>query len=97
MVRRTRLDDAALRLLMTEVYRAAGIATGPGGDGAEVVTRSRGRESWTFVVNHTDLPATVPATGMDLLTGEPVRDSLVTPAGGVRVVHAAPRRPDVLG
>ena len=55
--------------------------------GIEAVTRASGTDRWTFVINHSDSPATVGVAGTDLITGETVRDTLTVAAGGVSVVR----------
>jgi beta-galactosidase len=57
------------------------------GAGVEAVTRANGGDRWTFVINHSDAPATVGIAGTDLITGETVRDTLTVAAGGVSVVR----------
>ncbi|MBE1492245.1 beta-galactosidase [Plantactinospora soyae] len=84
----TRLGDDAYRELLAGVAGAAGVGpTCPGApDGVEAVRRRTAGESWLFLLNHTDVPQTVPASGVDLLTG--VRaESVTLPAGGCAVLR----------
>jgi beta-galactosidase len=55
--------------------------------GVEAVTRVSGDSNWTFVINHSDMGATVSLSGTDVLTGQDVRDTLTVAAGGVSVVR----------
>lgn len=82
------LDDTSYASLLGEIRRRAG--TGPEGEptpGVEVVRRNGKRNDWLFVLNHTGAPATVPATGHELITDRPVTGTLTVPAGGVAVVR----------
>ncbi|MBF9128202.1 beta-galactosidase [Plantactinospora sp. S1510] len=84
----TRPGDDAYRELLAGVAAAAGVGptcpTAP--DGVEAVRRRAAGESWLFLLNHTDTAVTVPASGVDLLTG--VRGESVTlPAGGCAVLR----------
>lgn len=56
--------------------------------GVETVRRvGDGGETWVFVVNHTDTPATLPLTGHDLVRDRPAHGVLVVDAGDVAVVR----------
>jgi beta-galactosidase len=81
----TWLDDAATAALADRLTREAGVdrleAPQPG---LEVVRRGR----YLFVLNRGDLPATVPATGTDLLTGDRADGELRVAAGAVAVVES---------
>jgi beta-galactosidase len=55
--------------------------------GVEAVTRAAGQQRWTFVINHSPVPAAVALDGTDLITGQQVRDTLTVAAGGVSVVR----------
>lgn len=52
--------------------------------------RDDGR-SWPFAFNHGSTPVTLPAGGLDLLTGREVTGSLDLPAGGAAVVREVAR------
>ncbi|MGW6512323.1 Beta-galactosidase C-terminal domain [Streptomyces niveus] len=58
----------------------------------EVTRRSApdGR-SWLFAVNHTDQPARVATTGVDVLSGTRSPGVLTIPAGEVAVVAETPQ------
>ncbi|WP_435127344.1 beta-galactosidase [Actinacidiphila sp. bgisy144] len=88
----TRLNDASLRCLLPRWATAAGCAPAlPGsGDGVEVTRRTGPTGSWLFAVNHTVTPALLPATGYELLAGQPVEGELTVPPGGVAVVREDP-------
>ena len=86
----TELDDAAHDQLIAAALAAAGLAPEIPGlpPGVEAVRRraADGR-SWLFLLNHTTEPATVPASGVDLLTGAEVTRSVKVPPGGVAVIR----------
>jgi beta-galactosidase len=85
----TRPDPATLR----EILRAAAADAGVDFDTAtpdtlETVRRvSADRVSYLFAINHGATDVTVPASGVDLLTGESFTGSASIPAGTVRVVR----------
>ncbi|WP_422741112.1 beta-galactosidase [Micromonospora sp. WMMD754] len=84
----TRLDDAATDRLVARLLAEAGVrppVAAPAG--VEVVRRRSAERSWLFVVNHTDGSARLPATGVELLSGERCDGELVVPAGEVAVVR----------
>jgi beta-galactosidase len=88
----TRPDDDTYRRLLTEAARLAGVtpvhpAAPPG---VEAVRRRSTDASWLFLLNHTERPQRVPAVGLDLVTGEPVDEAVVLPAGGVAVLREDP-------
>ncbi|MFC8681627.1 beta-galactosidase [Microbacterium ureisolvens] len=83
----TRLDAAALRTVMSEVYADAGISPSERPEGLEVVVRRGGAADYSVVINHRDDDVPLVATGTELLTGRPVEGELVVPAGGVAVVR----------
>ncbi|TQM09356.1 beta-galactosidase [Pseudonocardia kunmingensis] len=82
----TWLDDDATAALAGRLAREAGVtrldAPQPG---LEVVRRGR----YLFVLNRGGLPATVPARGTDLLTGDAVDGAIEVAAGGAAVVRTA--------
>ena len=55
----------------------------------ETVEWRSGDTTWTFLINHGDSRAVVPARGIELVTGDPVDGELVVPAGGYAVVRSA--------
>jgi beta-galactosidase len=54
----------------------------------EVVRRRAGERSWLFVLNHTEVPVTVPARGTELVSGAAVDGRLTVAAGGFAVVRS---------
>ncbi|MFV2126056.1 beta-galactosidase trimerization domain-containing protein [Micromonospora sp. LOL_013] len=90
----TRLGAAALAPVMTQVYADAGIAP-PAGvpDGVELVRRTGPAADYLIAINHsaTDakvpLPAELPGTGAELITGASCAGTVTVPAGQVRVVR----------
>jgi beta-galactosidase len=88
----TRLDDGGIRTLLRRVLAEVGVApVVPTRPGVEVVRRGGPDQSYVFVVNHTDEPASVAVTGTELLTGSPAAGELTVPAGAVRVVRETVR------
>ncbi|RKN41463.1 beta-galactosidase [Micromonospora endolithica] len=87
----TRPDDDTYARLLTGAARRAGVApTCPAAPpGVEAVRRVGATGSWLFLLNHTDRPQRVPAAGWEVRTGEPVRDAVDLPAGGVAVLREA--------
>jgi beta-galactosidase len=72
----TQLDEAGLRRFLCSIPEIP-----PGWpSGLEVVRR----QGWVFVINHTDEPQAVPATGVDLLSGSVVGE---LPPGGYAVIR----------
>jgi len=86
----TRLDAAALRTVMTEVYADAGIVPAAHPEGLEVVVRRGDGADFAVAINHRDEPAAFAATGVELLTGSAVDGTLTVPGGGVAVVRLEP-------
>ncbi|WFE34534.1 beta-galactosidase [Micromonospora sp. WMMD975] len=84
----TRLDDAATDKLVARLLAEAGVRpAAPVPAGVEVVRRRSADRSWLFVVNHTDEPARLPVTGVELLTGDRCDGELTVPPGEVAVVR----------
>jgi len=84
----TRLDGDAVARLRSRLVTEAGIE--PVADtvpGVEVVRRRGDATSYLFVLNHTIGPATIPANGVDLLTGNVVIGKLEIGAGVVAVIR----------
>ncbi|HEY8729362.1 MAG TPA: beta-galactosidase [Acidothermaceae bacterium] len=83
-----RLDVAATAELVEHFAKSAGlvpvVATTPG---VEVMRRVSATSSYLFVLNHTDAAAEVPASGLDLLTGECHEGGTPIPAGGAVVLR----------
>ncbi len=90
----TRLGPADLGRLLARVCDHAGVAPVCGSappPGVEVVRRrdpgQGGRASWLFAINHGDEPASLEASGLELLTGAEVAGRLALPAGAVAIVR----------
>ncbi|MET1075242.1 MAG: beta-galactosidase, partial [Umezawaea sp.] len=82
------LGDDGLRRLVDAVLEHAGVPAAPG---LEIVRRRGDRHgdavSWLVAVNHEEHDVTLPATGVELLSGSRVDSSLVVPAGAVVVLR----------
>jgi beta-galactosidase len=78
----TRLSDASLPQLLAGWSPPSAAPLG-----IEAVRRRHpdGR-SYLFLLNHSDSPVTVPADGIELLTGAQWTDKAALPAGGVAVI-----------
>jgi beta-galactosidase len=87
----TRLAPADLERLLATVCHHAGVAPvggSPPPAGVELVRRrAGGGRTWLFAINHGERPATVAASGVELLTGAGVGGRLELPAGGVAIVR----------
>jgi beta-galactosidase len=90
----TRLADGPYADLVAAAAAAAGATPAlPGAPpGVEAVRRRAGQRSWLFVFNHTGEPVEVPASGVDLLTGEPTAGTLPLAPGAVAVVRELVQR-----
>jgi beta-galactosidase len=86
----TLLSDDALTALLGEIASAAGIVGSPPGVSVTRREASDGR-SWLFAFNHGDGPASVPASGVDLLTDLEVTGTLELPPGGYAVIRERTR------
>ncbi len=83
-----RLDAAGTSALVDRLLQEAGVSpVAPTRPGVEVVRRGTGDQSWLFVLNHTDAPATVDVRGHELVSDRPVEGPLEVPAGAVAVVR----------
>ena len=88
----TRLDDDSLDQLVAQVLAAAGVAAlvADRPPGLEAVRRRHpDGTAYLFLVNHADAPATVAATGTDLLTGADSAGEVTVPPGGVVVLRSS--------
>lgn len=83
----TVLSGDDLAAVLRAVCAEAGVAT-RAVPGVELVRRAHpdGR-AYLFAINHAAAPATVEATGTDLITGADVPGELTVPAGEVRIVR----------
>ena len=91
----TELDGAAHDQVIAAALAAAGLTPEVPGltAGVEAVRRrGAGGQSWLFLLNHTTEPATVPASGVDLLTDVEAAGSVQLPPGGVAVIREASHR-----
>ncbi|MEV6285810.1 beta-galactosidase [Kribbella sp. NPDC051770] len=79
----TQLDD-----YLAEPLREAGVERPDLPEGVELVRRTGADASWTFLINHTDAAAVVPADGVELVSGQEVAESMELPAGGWAVVRS---------
>ncbi|QSB16406.1 beta-galactosidase [Natronosporangium hydrolyticum] len=84
----TELSDDTYHELVRAALAAAGVDRGGAPPGVEVVERRADQQRWRFLLNHTDGPATVPADGVDLVTGATVTGAVTIPAGGLAVVRS---------
>ncbi|HET9633038.1 MAG TPA: beta-galactosidase trimerization domain-containing protein, partial [Terrabacter sp.] len=82
-------DDATLGALLDDVLAAAGVEPATPGlpPGVEATRRRDGSRSWLFLLNHTDEPQAVAATGYDLVADTPVDGTVRLVAGGVAVIR----------
>jgi beta-galactosidase len=86
----TKLDGGDLAAVVRDAVERAGIEAAPRPPaGLEVASRSAGRDTFTFLINHADTDAEYPATGRDLLSGETVTGTTTVPAGTVCVIHSS--------
>jgi beta-galactosidase len=85
----TRLDEAGLLRLVGTLLDTAGVAAGRPARpaGVELVRRAAEGVSWLFAINHTGEAQQVPASGVDLVSGERAYGSLDLPPGGYAVVR----------
>ena len=82
----TRLEDAALRDTILDAAAAAGVA--PVVRDAPTQVEATVRGGYLFLLNHSDTAAaTVPATGVDLLTGERAEGTVTLRPLGVAVIE----------
>ncbi|MDP9026863.1 MAG: beta-galactosidase [Actinomycetota bacterium] len=84
----TRPDDATLGTILERVLDDAGVRWEERAEGLETVERigPDGRV-YLFAMNHGEQQLTLPARGVELLTGSAVAGQLTLPAGAVRVVR----------
>jgi len=83
----TRLIPDDLTALLTRLVTEAGVSRHDPPSEVEVVRRRRHDESYLFVINHSDQPATVAGSGVDLLTGRTHDGRVRVEAGDVVVVR----------
>jgi len=84
----TSLTQAGLQELLGLVMGDAGLQPPtPVPADVEVVQRSNGATTWSFVINHSHHDIQVPLAGHELLAGVSTGGTLTVPAGGVAVVR----------
>jgi len=86
----TALDDDGLVRLTARLAASAGVRPVVEGlpVGVEAVRRrAEDGRSWLFVINHTDGLGMVPASGVELITGEPVDGRAVVGPGEFAVIR----------
>ena len=81
-----RLDPSATATLVRHLCQVAGVEVHQQ-PGVETVRRYGAQATYLFVLNHTDQPAKVDASGTDLLTGTTCTGTVEVPAGGVAVIR----------
>ncbi|GAB3604951.1 beta-galactosidase [Conyzicola nivalis] len=90
----TNLDPEGLRGVLATAALKAGVATPVASpDGVEIIRRSGDTGDFLFVINHTDAPFELSATGTDLITDTAVEGTLAVAAGEVRVVRESRDNP----
>jgi beta-galactosidase len=95
----TWLADDTWDALLSAIAATAGIRPPlPDLPPGVAVSRRHGSagQSWLFAFNHTDEPVTLPAAGLDLLSGQTVAGDLRLQPGAVAVLREAEARTDVL-
>jgi beta-galactosidase len=85
----TLLSPDDLTALLGGIAAAAGIAAPPSAPSGVGVTRRRDEQgrSWLCAVSHGVAPVTLPASGLDLITGREVAGALDLPPDGVAVIR----------
>lgn len=84
----TSLERDGMRELLALIAAERGIVSVSGAsDEVEIVSRSSGENSWTFVINHGADDIDVELAGVELLSGQPVDGVLTVLAGGAAVVR----------
>jgi len=84
----TRIDSEGLDDVLRDAYADAGLrirAELPAD--VEVVRRAGADAEYLFVINHSDRPARIPASGTELLTGQLCESELSVAAGAVAVLR----------
>ncbi|WP_293168046.1 beta-galactosidase [Microcella sp.] len=82
----TMLDDDGLLALLRRLCADSDVPIVEVGFDVDIVTRRSPSADFTFIINHRDLPLTVPVAGLDLVSGETVDDATPLAGGSVRVV-----------
>ncbi|MCD7436662.1 MULTISPECIES: beta-galactosidase [Streptomyces] len=87
----TRPDPATLAALLSRICDEACVqpVLATPLPGIEAVRRTGADADFLFLIDHSGHGAQVPAEGVELLTGKPVRGWVTVPAGGVAVVREA--------
>ncbi|MDN3495849.1 beta-galactosidase [Planococcus sp. APC 4015] len=80
--------DEGLDALVDAVVADAGVAARvPVAPDVEAVRRERDGATWLFLVNHSEVPVSIPASGFDLVGGRDVEGTIEVAAGGVSVIR----------
>ncbi len=82
----TVLDDDGVLALLRRLCADSDVPIVEVGFDVDIVTRRSPSADFTFIINHRDLPLTVPVAGLDLVSGETVDDATPLAGGSVRVV-----------
>lgn len=82
----TVLDDDGVLALLRRLCADADVPIVEVGFDVDIVTRRSPSADFTFIINHRDLPLTVPVAGLDLVSGETVDGATPLAGGSVRVV-----------
>ena len=86
-------DNALTTLLGSIIGEAGGVP--PGSPGVSVTRRrAADGQSWLFAFNYRDGPASVPVSGVDLVSGAAVSDVLCLAPGGHAVIREEPSPDD---
>jgi len=83
----TKPDAAGLAAVFAEIYADAGLEPTQAPAGLEVVRRANDEHEFVVAINHSATDATLPLTGIDLLTGDEVGGMLEVSAGDVAVIR----------
>lgn len=87
----TRPAGGDLAPVLRRAYADAGLTPPPDvPEGVELVHRTGAHGSYLVVVNHTERPAEIAASGTELFSEKPCGPTLVVGAGEVRVIRAEP-------
>lgn len=83
----TRPDNAGLQAIMAAVYADAGVAPAGHPGGVEAITRHGDGADYLVAINHGTETVSLHTSGLDLLTQEEIRGTLVLAGGDVAVVR----------
>lgn len=83
----TRPDARSLAVLMSQIYRDAGISSADSPEGLEVVRRHGDGVEYVVAINHSMTAVDMPTAGFDLLTQQEITDTATLAAGHVAVIR----------